>query len=466
MWHAGIAMAAIHLSVSGEARHAQDADGNSTCYWKGNPYVARNHYYIIALEHFNKSIRLLSQALQSEQAAGRRYAIQEMAVMTNILYIGTASVLDDEHQIASHTKNLLRLLESFRFGDDDYDDSSHNHTPTPRRGIMAYDSLLSLVLALDGSFTQTADMPRRGRRSWTVKVPVYDSFDSVAQAYASILPLFCAALNDPDPALLAAGLLPTREERYLTLFQRFKRNMAAFRASSEASWSDEDRLSVAVMMQQLEVAEIKLAQESATRLQDVLRIERRYITALSRLATILSLQQQQCQHQQHQQLSPPSSPDAAWSPGQPFLSSLSFGTLLEYVATRVSNVEVQRQVVAMMKRWPYRESGARSHESVVFYETVAEHEKTGPARTRQLLVELSLETAAEAEATTPDSHGDGLLEHIRQCMEECNCIAGQFVCHHHKLADYHFNMKAERPYIELQNWFELTYEQPFTPYYL
>lgn len=436
MWHASIALAAIHMSVTNEATKMKGAKINPAT--MPNPYLARNYQYQLALEHFNKSIRYLSQTLTSRND-NFSYADKEMAIMTNMLYIGIGSIVDDEEQMHSHQKNMLRLLKTFRFGEDD---------PASCQGVMAYEGLLSLVLALDGSFTNTEDILFRWQRDWVVKTPMYDSLTSITQAYIAIMPLIFTALFDEDMAAIRAYTGPAKYVRRRAYVRRLQRNLRDLQMWAADAWTKDEEESIEIITQHLEVLKIKEATWATTSPDDIIRMERGYFPVLDRLEIMLS------------------EPDVNYRPyvpGQPFVFSFSFGTLLELILSLAHNVEVRHRANDMIRRFPYRESGARSHESYPFYDVCFEHEETGMARTLALQTKL----AAKAAADPGDPNVNSLLDRVNQCIDDCTCVPGLFFCWLHRMAQCSSGIAAsDVRYHEFQNRFELINHIPATRYYV
>lgn len=87
LWHASIALAAIHQSEKIKI-------GNYTI---SNVNIQR-YYYILALSHFNQSTTYVKHTLpliNSVAADTQSYQKQEMVIMTNLLYIGICNMLGD-----------------------------------------------------------------------------------------------------------------------------------------------------------------------------------------------------------------------------------------------------------------------------------------------------------------------------------------------------------------------------------
>lgn len=251
LWHASIALAAIHLSTKqGGTRPRCTASTSS----RPRP---RNYHYVVALEHFNKSIRHLAQALQGHQGSSSSssssgslaYADQEMAIMTNILYIGIAAMLDDTWQLWSHWKNFVLLLESMRFGDGD---------PAACRGILGYEDLLSIVLSLDGNSPILEDLPYRWRRSWAVKLPQYSSFASTTQAYIGMPGGLYKYLQPREVMSANNGSNATNYAQRISVLNRLERQQADFaRSPAAAAASPEDYQSLQHMRQFVRMLRIR-----------------------------------------------------------------------------------------------------------------------------------------------------------------------------------------------------------------
>ncbi|CEJ93354.1 hypothetical protein VHEMI08947 [[Torrubiella] hemipterigena] len=117
---------------------------------------------------------------------------KEMMIITNIMYIDISSILEDTKQTTKHRINLIRLLEHWRFGDED---------PVSRRCVLAYDDLLSIVLVIDGNLDPCAELPHRQERPWAFRLPTHASFMSTTQACMGLLYILYYRLHDEDRSI-------------------------------------------------------------------------------------------------------------------------------------------------------------------------------------------------------------------------------------------------------------------------
>lgn len=113
--------------------------------------LARNHQYTTVLVHFNKSLRYHAEAV-AQYRDDTPYMQREMMIVTNIIFIGISSILEDTKQTTNHRVNLIKLLEHWRFGDED---------PVSRHSVLTYDDLLSILLVIDGNMDPYPELPHR-----------------------------------------------------------------------------------------------------------------------------------------------------------------------------------------------------------------------------------------------------------------------------------------------------------------
>lgn len=191
-----------------------------------------------------------------------------MAIMTNQLYIGIAGIIDDEWQIQSHQKNLLRLLESFRFGENDEDVDNNNNNNTSQEGIMYHDVLFSLILSIYGEIIPTPEIQHRWDRKWPVKVPMYDAYDVRLHF---VLPPIMLKLLDQDIPYISAPTVSIRLEPWHNHLRQFRRNLDKFQSSAR-SWSREEQKSLEIIRQNIELLNIKARRPYAKTRDEFIRI--------------------------------------------------------------------------------------------------------------------------------------------------------------------------------------------------
>lgn len=131
----------------------------------------------------------------------------------------------------------------------------------------------------------------------------------------------------------------------------------------------------------------------------------------------------------------------------PFMFSPSFGNLVENIVSRLGNLAIRRRGIKIMRKWPYKESGTRSEDAIVFIEAAIEHEITGPARTRasQLAGNPVLPMYENGEVEGREFDG----------TKACECIIGLFVCLEHKWSQFRVDSTSERPCHEFISKYEL-----------
>lgn len=416
-------MAAIDMSMKQAAKENKRSTGK-------RKRSVRNRLYQLALSHFNKSIQHLSSIFTARDYC-LSYADKEMAVMTNMMYIGISGTLEDETQVHTHYKNLLRLLGSIEFGNE--------HPLEARQGILSYDGLLSLVLAMDGFVSSTPEVPDK---AWKIAIPQYDPFANITQAYLSFLRLMSDYIASQDTAQgrISVGTSNPVLGAQESPLQQFENKLDDFRTNATHSLTSEEEESVQVMKLNVDVLKIKARCAAQTRREDIIREEQALSHILERVETILSS-------------------SASWSGEQPYLYSLSYGTLLVVVVSRTHSVDIRRRGIAMIRKRPFKDGGISSSETVAYFEALIKHDLAGPTRTRasQLAGNLVIPTYPDA-GLAPGVQFDG--------TRECECISGVFVCHDHKMVSLKRDSISETPSFELISRYEQRNQMAATRYYI
>lgn len=436
-------MAAIHLSTKKQASKAQMQIKSS------KEEMVKDHKYVLALSHFSKSIQHLSSIFTARDYQ-LSYADKEMAIMTNMLYIGISGTLEDEVQIHTHYKNLLRLLGSIRFGNE--------HALETRRGILSHEGLISLVMAMDGFVSSEPDVAEDGDAAWTITIPQYEQFASVTQAYLSFLRLLGDYIASQDAAQgrISVGASKPVLSAQVSPLRQFERSLAEFRATSMHSLSLEEEESVELLQLNVDVLKIKEHCAAQTRRQDIIREEQALNLILDNVERRLSPSPASSVSSSS---SSPSSSTFSLETEQPYLYSLSYGTLLVVVISRTHSVEIRRRGIAMMRRRPFKDGGISSDETVAYFESLIKHDLSGPSRTRasQMAGNAVIPTYPDA-GLAPNAQFDG--------TRECECISGIFVCHDHKMVSMKRDSISETPGYELISRYEQRNNMAPMRYYL
>lgn len=422
MWHAGIALAAINQSVK------QTSPQPTTDPWR------KSHYYQEALTHFNKSIQHLSKALQ-ERGGKLSYMDKEMVLMTNLLYYGIANMLNDPSQVIMLHKSFNSLLEQLRFGDDD---------PSQCRGIMGYKELLALILCVDACAGCNEALPSRSARSWTVSVPAYQSYQTVTEAYISLLPIVHWNMQGEEEAKLARNAGKAASAIRLAQIRRFERRLADLLASLPSP-TNEDREAIEYMQHFASVHKIREQSTSKASRLDVIMGEEKLIPILDYLDRSLT-----------ESSSTDSCSPVLHSP--PLRYSHYSGYLLERIVGWAHSVEIRRRGIALMRKWPYREGDKYSYQSSFFYETVVQHDLAGPDRTRALQL--------AGNPIIPSYRNGELVDRLFDPLRECECVRGVYVCSDHKLGSLRMQMKFKPRYFALASRYEARHNIGYTRYYL
>lgn len=431
MWHACIASAAIRLSITAETATSGDRlQPSHPC--------PNSQYYILALHHFNKSVRGLAQVI-AERGRHLSYADQEMAIMTNVLYVGITILLKDSRQMVSHFNNLLRLLESVRFGE---------RRPPPDQVIMPHDTLFYQVLSLDGSIGGSEDVKSRFDRPWVVSTRSYKSFENMTQAYIAFLPILNPCLGEGlnlTPAEMAVYIPPNMNAEYKAKVMRFKRQLEDLRSSTMQTFTKAEDEAAEIMTQLLELSFIDLKSGEFDSREQLLRYHKKaYEPILDRIEYRLS------------QPSSGSSQDV-YSHGVPFQYSPSYGCLLEFIASCAEFIPLRLCALDVMRKWPYNAAGSKSDDTIFFYEAVTKHGVTGAARTRACQLAGNPVIERWQNGGLQDREFDG--------TKECECLADMYICRDHKRVEAVLQNTSEPRYIDIRSRYERRYDIPCTRYF-
>lgn len=423
LWHAVIALSAIHHCAKTEKMRIQQSaiDGPRA-------QIKQNYHYKQALFHFNKSIRYLIKALlpvKSEMS----HMQKEMVLMTNIVYIGICGMLEDHTQIHSHRVNFVNMLEQLRFGEED---------PTSRRGILTYDDLLSIVLAIDGNVDDKGTLRKRWDREWVVQVPNYPQFTTVTQAYTHLLPFLYRSLDENKITFGYGVKGPDRFKIRRQLLEEYIAKLEAFEAT-RALMTDNNALKVIHLFTRALLLKETVALQTTR--SDFIREQEGYFPLLEQLDMILS------------QLSPV----VAYSDESPPMAfSLTPYGLLDAILESVHNAAARRKGIELLRKWPHNNNGESSHDLVKLYSAVLAHELDAPRRT--------LEAQRTGVPMKPMFPNGDLPEGVFDGRNSCECIAGLFVCTGHRMADVIMQSKGARRYAGFRTHYEIKYNLPYTFY--
>lgn len=434
MWHAAIAVAAIYQS----ARQSKEAQAAQRLGYKARtvPAVRPNNYqYRLALTQFNKSIRHVVKVVGAGTSASKdtnssssnlTKAEQNIVIMTNILYVAITGMLEDTTLLQLHFGNLLKLLESLRFGDDDADVAAHD-------GMLGHDELFALVLGLDGTIKGDENLPWRDERSWVLKPRTYPAFASVTQAYIAFLPLCKPALTShPRPP---DTLQPVVTGNYLLVTRDFIRKLDALERSGVIV-SEQDQQAVEFLHMYARVIEIWA--NPRTSRQDEIKADENLMPFLEQIDQRMSQQ----------------SPRSATYPQEPMpiVFSLTLCQILEFLATKPFNMHIRRRAIELMRKWPCKENGRSSDEQVFLYTCLIQHDLGGPARTR--------DHQLAGHPSVPRYENGSLTDREFDGTRECECVRELYVCNSHRLRDYRIYNNADPPYVHLACLYEAYYNLP------
>lgn len=417
LWHATIALTAILQNTRATAQVSGPL---------------RGHHYILALKHFNKSIRHLLEALTAARS-NMSYADKEMIIMTNFIYIGICSMFRDPTLINSHYKNLIDIIEQLRFGEED---------PKTRRGIMSYDGLMCVILTLEGDMDSHEHLVDRWERPWIVKTPKHYSFATMEQAYQSFLPLVFAGLLDKDEVRDYGYYGPTRYLARQRMLKAYKLKLDDFELSGGVI-SDIDREAmnaIRLLYKVLHMKEVMLAQKSR---QDRMQHELKYDAVLDEINVMLSRASLNSEGYHS-----PEVPSIVYAP--------AVGSAIIAVLESLTNSNIRQKCVHVMLKWPLKETSICNDVRALFYTAIMEHERTGPERTRASQHAGNAVIPTFPNGSLPEGEFDGCAG--------CECITGEFTCRDHKLGQLVFINTSIPLSVGLRTWYEVRHDWPLTYY--
>lgn len=398
IWHAAIALTAIHhYTKTDRGRIRYSAPGQPV------PHIARNHQYITALVHFNKSLRYLAEAV-AQYRDDTPYMQKEMIIITNIMYIGISSILEDTKQTTKHRINLIRLLEHWRFGDED---------PVSRRGILAHDDLLSILLVIDGNLDPCAELPHRQERPWAIRLPTHASFTSTTQAYMGLLYFLYYRLHDKNefrgPELDGPGKFAARRHLlalYVAKLDHYER--------SKKYMTPHDLESLKTIRLVLKVYGMKEELLATETRESFVKEQRRIYPILEEIDELLA------------QTSPLAKPFSTSTP--PVNFSLRPFCVMDIILAIYMDSYVQRRSLELLEKWPFNNIGETSFLIHSLYSAKFKFEAGGPERT------MSYQKSGLP--INPTYPFGGLEEGEFDGCSGCECVAEVFVCRDHRLTNY------------------------------
>lgn len=427
LWHSAIAIAAIHHSAKVEKKQRYLGSDE-----QANEPVTRNHHYIVALTHFNKSIRCLAQSLTGKSLAQLSYMDKEMLLMTNVLFMGICCMLGDHTQVQSHYKNFTNLLSTMRFGEDE---------STRSTGVMSYEDLLAIILAIHGSLEGSPTYETRWSQSWVVKVPCYPRLESVTQAYTEFLPFTHNGLNKEEELTNYAYDGPIRGTYRRNQIAAYEAKLAAFLRENKRL-NAKDLQGIESIQLQLEVIKMK---------EEIFRKPSRAAVIKYELGLFKVLDHMDDMISRMTLLDRPYSDEPA-----PMTYAPSFSSAVEMMAAFPNNAHLRRKAIELMRKWPFKENGTRSEEEVVVYKIILEHILSGPERTKYWQ-----EKGLPINPTFPNG---GLKEGEFDGLSGCECIYELYMCRDHRLGGFTKEHLANPPRIGLMSFFERRNELGYTWY--
>lgn len=430
LWHSSLAIAAIHHSARLEKQRIRTKCGVQQFQSK----YFRNHYYILALTHYNKSIQYLADTLGSRNIETLSYMEKEMIIINNILYMGICSMLEDTMQLQSHNTNFFNFLETIRFGEED---------PCTRQGIVRFEDLLSVILAIDGSFEGNDKTKDRHFRSWVVRLPEYPRIETISDAYLEILPLVYRRLVDANPTVLPSLQGPSPENSLQKIRRSYSAKLDAFEKRNQ-KMSEKDRESLEMIRLYVQCHNLRAAVVSKQSRQEAIEHDAKWAALVDQIDDLQA---------RTTPLDRPYSHEVA-----PITFAPSLGTLLGTVAGASQNVETRRKAVDLMKKWPFKESNINSEQDVPGFEAMIDFCLKGPERTRPW--------QRSGLPVQPTYENGGLETGTFDSCSGCECIYGIFICTDHRIRRYVLDTASSPARLGMLSHYELRHNLPMTWYTL
>lgn len=255
----------------------------------------------------------------------------------------------------------------------------------------------------------------------------------------------------------------------------FEAKLLAFEQSAAAAdtLDQSSRDAIEYMRRHMQVIRIRVQVSKRTRRQDVIQDEQE-------LAYVVDYLEQWFSKSTSPPFSPSPSPSAvpslSFSPSScspssscsssrsaapaeppPFVFSPSFGVLIEMLFFQVGNLAIKNRALELVRKWPFKEGGSRSEESIAWIEASMAFELDGPARTRAFQL--------AGMPILPTFENGGLQDREFDGTRECECLRGLFVCREHKLGDWRLDATSKRPSHEFASKYEVRCGLPYTRYY-
>lgn len=400
MWHAAIALSAIHHCATAEKARIRQSSVNEP-----QPQFTHNHHYQQALIHFNKSIRYLVQALSQFKGREMTYMEKEMVILTNIIYIGICGLLEDATQVQQHRINFINMLAQVHFGEED---------PESRKGIMQFEDLLSIVLLIDGNIDYSLASGKRSSREWVVQVPEYPEFTSITQAYTRLLPFMYRSL-DPDKGKWTGPYGPERYKARRQLFESYMAKLDAFELQYNPKGTRQDQALKTIRL----ITKVLLLKETfakQTTRSATIEAHKSFLPVLDEIDDILS----------HSS----SSLDPFSEESPPINFSITPGFLIDLILAFNNNGAVRRKAIGLLKKWPFNNGGESSHDIVKFYSTADDYHADAQRRT--------IAMQRKGNPVRLDFPNGGLTEGVFDACNGCECVPDLYQCTDHLIGEINF----------------------------
>ncbi|CEJ87055.1 hypothetical protein VHEMI04288 [[Torrubiella] hemipterigena] len=428
IWHAAIALTAIHhCAKSDQGRIRYSAPGQPVS------HLARNNQYTTALVHFNKSLRYLSEAV-AQYRDNTPYMQKEMIIITNMIYIGICSILEDTKQTTQHRINLIRLLEHWRFGEDD---------PVSRHGVLTYDDLLSILLVIDGNMDASAELPHRQERPWAVQLPTHAGFTSTTQAYMGLLPFLYHRLYGKEhfrgPGFDGPGKFATRRRllaSYVAKLDHYERSTKYMTTHDLESLK-----TIRLILKVYGMKEELLRKETR---ESFVEEQRRIYPILGEIDELLA------------QTSPLAEPFSTTTP--PVNFSLRPFCAIHLLLEVYMDGYVVRRSLELFQKWPFNDVGETSFLIHSLYLAKQKFEVGGPERT------MSYQKSGLP--INPTYPFGGLEEGEFDGCSGCECIAEVFVCIDHRVREHKVRTIESQQFALFRCVYESRNDLPWTSFLL
>ncbi|KAK2597412.1 hypothetical protein QQS21_005960 [Conoideocrella luteorostrata] len=397
IWHAGLALAAMHRTMT------------------SIPDLARrtrpNYYYLLALQHYNLSIKYLLRIAHQEQHTN---ADQETLLMASLLFMGLCCVQGDTRQTIIHAQNTLALFYHWRFW---------KHLEEPRHigqqaCVLRGSSLVTLITYVEGQFMHK--LPYIQSPAWRGGLnPQKCSpkpFLSTTEAWSELVPLM-NGMRDSWPLFEApASIAQPHVDMYLAYRLEICNWISKYRSfyqQREPVYEQSDWESLVILRLYQLCLEIHTNVNTS---ESALMFDKHLAKFKHILVLLRELFEQKLSRDRE-------GPREDLSPS--FSFALSAGEILACIGKNCRDGAMRREATALLRCWRMKDGIWDGALSASITETVIRVEESG-------IEDRQLSVASDDDDYDDDDDDDG-----DDGDDDCKCIRNGFICADHRVL-YHW----------------------------